>query len=69
MLLNGTWERQAWEEGRTSPPASFDEMLRTADVTEDAKAAAPRDFSAAIRRREVTLRMAPPSRQPPANAK
>ena len=69
MLLNGTWERQAWEEGRTSPPASFDEMLRTADITEDAKAAAPRDFSAAIRRRDVMLRMAPPSQQPPANAK
>lgn len=61
LLLNGTWERQAWEEGRTSPEMPFDRLLAEADVTEDAKAAAPREFSDAIRNRDVLLRMGPPT--------
>lgn len=66
LLLNGTWERQAWDEGRTAPDLPFDELVRMADITEDAKAAAPREFGAAIRRRDPLLRMSEPGTVPAA---
>lgn len=60
LLLNGTWERQAWEDGRTDPPMGFEATIRNADITDDARAATIRDFSRAIRRRESWMLLVPP---------
>jgi hypothetical protein len=61
QLLNGTWERRAWDFGRLGPAATFEEELASANITADAEAApwgtAP-EFSAAIRRRDTTWRPA-----------
>jgi ATP diphosphatase len=38
-----------------------EDALRQADITADARAADIREFSRAIRQREVTMRMAPPA--------
>lgn len=54
-LLNGTWEREAWDEGRISPALPWDESLRMADITERAQQATPADFSRAIRTHDITL--------------
>ena len=62
LLLNGTWERQAWEAGRIEPALPFDDAIRMADITEDARTAGIREFSQAIRRRDPLLRMQPPTR-------
>lgn len=64
LLLNGTWEEDAWKEGRIFPQASLEETLRAADVTEDARNAADADFGRAIRRRDVEIRMDPPGKPP-----
>jgi hypothetical protein len=61
LLFNGTWERDAWDEGRMGEGLRFEEALQRADITADARAADIRDFSRAIRQREVTMRMAPPA--------
>jgi hypothetical protein len=58
-LLNGTWEEQAWAEGRIEPAGTLEETLRAADVTEDSRAAADGEFSRAIRARDVRMRMGP----------
>lgn len=55
MLMNGTWEQQAWDEGRAGVGMSFEAMLSAADITADAKAATFADFSRAIRQREVEM--------------
>lgn len=60
MLLNGTWERQAWEEGRIDPPLGFEEAIAHADITDAARAAPIREFSQAIRERQTWIRLAPP---------
>lgn len=60
LLLNGTWEEDAWKEGRIFPPASLEEALRAADITEDARNASDADFSQAIRRRDAEIRMDAP---------
>ena len=61
LLLNGTWERQAWEDGRTAPPLDYEETIRNADITDDAKEAPIREFSRAIRGRESWMRLASPA--------
>ena len=61
-LLNGTWEEQAWAEGRIAPAESLEATLRAADVTDDSRAAADEDFSRAIRARDVRMRMGPPAK-------
>ena len=69
LLLNGTWEEDAWEEGRILPTASLEETLRAADITEDARAADDADFGRAIRRRDVEMRTdAPDQPSGPASA-
>ena len=62
LLLNGTWEERAWDEGHLFPQGSLQETLRAADITDDAKAAAMRDFGQAIRRRATEIRMGAPAR-------
>lgn len=63
LLLNGTWEESAWNEGRLFPEGPFEETRRAADITEDAKGADLRSFGTAIRRRDTEIRMqAPPAR-------
>jgi hypothetical protein len=61
LLLNGTWEERAWDDGHLFPQGSLEETLRAADITEDAKAAGMRDFGQAIRRRATEIRMGAPS--------
>ena len=61
LLLNGTWERDAWEEGRMGEGLGFEDALQRADITADARAADIREFSRAIRQRDMTMRMAPPA--------
>jgi hypothetical protein len=61
LLLNGTWERDAWEEDRMGAGLAFEDALQQADITADARAADIREFSRAIRKRDVTMRMAPPA--------
>jgi len=39
LLLNGTWERDAWEEGRMGAGLGFEDALQRADITADARAA------------------------------
>lgn len=61
QLLNGTWERRAWDFGRLGPAATFEEERAAANVTADAKMApsgSAREFSAAIRKRDTTWRPA-----------
>lgn len=55
MLLNGTWEERAWEEGRLDRTRSFEAVRAEADITADARAAGADDFGAAIRRRDVVM--------------
>jgi len=55
MLLNGTWEERAWEEGRLDRTRPFDAVRADADITADARAAGDDDFGAAIRRRDVVM--------------
>ena len=62
LLLNGTWEERAWDEGHLFPQVSLEETVRAADITDDAKAAAMRDFGQAIRRRATEIRMGAPAR-------
>jgi len=61
QLLNGTWERRAWDFGRLGPAATFEEERAAANVTADAKmspSGSAREFSAAIRKRDTTWRPA-----------
>ena len=62
LLLNGTWEERAWDEGHLFPQVSLEETVRAADITDDAKAAGMRDFGQAIRRRATEIRMGAPAR-------
>jgi hypothetical protein len=55
MLLNGTWEERAWEEGRLDRTRSFEAVRAEANITSDACAAGAGDFGAAIRRRNVVM--------------
>lgn len=55
ILLNGTWEERAWEEGRLDRTRSFEAVRAEANVTLDARAAGAEDFGAAIRRRDVVM--------------
>jgi hypothetical protein len=56
MLLNGTWEERAWEEGRLDRARSFAAVRAEADITTDARDAPPDDgYGAAIRRRDVVM--------------
>ena len=55
VLLNGTWEREAWDEGRMSPALPWDESIRMADITDLARQSPEADFSRAIRAHDITL--------------
>jgi hypothetical protein len=55
MLLNGTWEERAWEDGRLDRTRSFEAVRAEANITSDARAAGADDFGAAIRRRDVVM--------------
>ena len=56
MLLNGTWEERAWEDGRLDRTRSFAAVRAEADITADARDAPPDEgFGAAIRRRDVVM--------------
>jgi hypothetical protein len=55
MLLNGTWEERAWEDGRLDLTRSFEAVRAEANITSDARAAGADDFGAAIRRRDVVM--------------
>ena len=55
MLLNGTWEERAWEDGRLDRTRSFEAVRAEANITSDARAAGAGDFGAAIRRRDVVM--------------
>ena len=61
MLLNGTWEERAWEDGRLDRSRSFAAVRAEANITADARDAPPDDgFGAAIRRRDVVMEVRAP---------
>lgn len=55
LLLNGTWERQAWEDGRIAPELPWVATLDMADITPLAITASDEEFSRAIRSRDIVL--------------
>ena len=57
LLLNGTWEQQAWDDGWVKSAASFADAKQQADITDDAKHAGMDDFSQAIRKRDISLQI------------
>jgi hypothetical protein len=61
MLLNGTWEERAWEDGRLDRTRSFEAVRAEANITADARDAPPDEgFGAAIRRRDVVMEVRAP---------
>lgn len=54
-LLNGTWERQAWESGRIEPELPWSEAMRMADITALARGARDEDLSTAIRAHDIVI--------------
>jgi hypothetical protein len=57
LLLNGTWEEQAWRDGWMDSSTSLNALQQQADITADAKAAGMDDFSQAIRKRDVVIQV------------
>jgi len=57
LLLNGTWEEQAWRDGWMDSSTSLKALQQQADITADAKAAGMDDFSQAIRKRDVVIQV------------
>ncbi len=55
LLLNGTWERQAWEDGRIAPSLPWEATVDMADITPLAVTAGDEDFCRTIRARDIVL--------------
>lgn len=61
-LLNGSLDRHAWEMGALDRSVPFETLRARSDITAAARAAAPADFSRAIRRDDVVARLLNPER-------
>lgn len=64
LLMNGTWEEQAWNDGWIDSGSNFETVQQQADITEDAKRAGMDDFSQSIRKRDISIRIRAPEGKP-----